>query len=550
MVTDELAALVKAALEAAVADGLLPSASVPEPTFERPKRAEHGDWATNVALVAAGGSNPRAAAQALVERLPSSDLVEKVEVAGPGFLNFRLSSKWFCDVVRRAADPSSGFGRSSEGSGTHINLEYISANPTGPMNVVSGRHAAVGDAIGGLLEATGHEVTREYLINDSGRQIDLFGQSVAARYLQCFGVEAELPADGYQGDYLIGVVEQIAEEVGDRLVKASPEEREQVLRHHALNRMIDSIKSSLERFGTRFDVWFSEEKMHNSGAVAAAIEKLGEAGNLAETDGAVWFRSSEFGDDKDRVIVRANGTTTYLIADIAYLLDKAERGFDHLIYLWGPDHHGTIARMKAAAEALGLSRERVEIRLIQNVSLLRKGVAVKASKRTGDIIPLDELVDEVGRDAARYTFLTRSIDAPLEFDIELAKLEGPENPVYYVQYAHSRICSILRKAAEQGLSAISDGSLELLVHPSEEQLIRKLSAYEELVPNAAQARAPQRVTHYLEELASSFSAFYRDCRVITEDRDLSQARLTLCLATKGVLADALGLMRVSAPESM
>jgi arginyl-tRNA synthetase len=550
MVTDELAALVKAALEAAVADGLLPSASVPEPTFERPKRAEHGDWATNVALVAAGGSNPRAAAQALVERLPSSDLVEKVEVAGPGFLNFRLSSKWFCDVVRRAADPSSGFGRSSEGSGTHVNLEYISANPTGPMNVVSGRHAAVGDAIGGLLEATGHEVTREYLINDSGRQIDLFGQSVAARYLQCFGVEAELPADGYQGDYLIGVVEQIAEEVGDRLVKASPEEREQILRHHALNRMIDSIKSSLERFGTRFDVWFSEEKMHNSGAVAAAIEKLGEGGNLAETDGAVWFRSSEFGDDKDRVIVRANGTTTYLIADIAYLLDKAERGFDHLIYLWGPDHHGTIARMKAAAEALGLSRERVEIRLIQNVSLLRKGVAVKASKRTGDVIPLDELVDEVGRDAARYTFLTRSIDAPLEFDIELAKLEGPENPVYYVQYAHARICSILRKAAEQGLSAISDGSLELLVHPSEEQLIRKLSAYEELVPTAAQARAPQRVTHYLEELASSFSAFYRDCRVITEDRDLSQARLTLCLATKGVLADALRLMRVSAPESM
>jgi arginyl-tRNA synthetase len=550
MVTDELAALVKVALEAAVADGSLSSPSIPEPSFERPKRAEHGDWATNVALVAAGGSNPRAVAAALVERLPPSDLIESVEVAGPGFLNFRLSSKWLGDVVRRAADPESGFGRSKDGSGIHISLEYVSANPTGPMNVVSGRHAAMGDAIAGLLEATDHRVTREYLINDTGRQIDLFGQSVVARYLQHFGVEAELPADGYQGDYLKDVAAQIAAEVGDRLVHAPSEDREEELRALALQRMIDGIKKSLERFGTTFDVWFSEEKMHDSGAVTAAIDRLRAAGNLEDKDGAVWFRSSEFGDDKNRVIVRTNGTTTYLIADIAYLLDKVRRGFDHLIYLWGADHHGTVPRMMAATEALGLSRERVEIRLVQNVSLMRKGVAVKASKRSGDIIPLDELVDEVGRDAARYTFLTRSMDAPLEFDIELAKLEGPDNPVYYVQYAHARICSILLKASEQGISATGDSSLDLLTHPSEEQLIRKLSSYEEVVPSAAQTRAPQRLTHYLEELASSFSAFYRDCRVISENHALSLARLTLCLATRAVLADGLGLIRVSAPESM
>ena len=550
MVTDALAGLVEVALKAAVADGALSSESFPGPHFERPKRAEHGDWATSIALVVArGGANPRAVAAALVERLPPSDLVERVEVAGPGFLNFHLSSKWLHDVVQRAADPASGFGRSSEGSGRHVNLEYVSANPTGPMNVVSGRHAAVGDALAGLLEATGHKVTREFLINDAGRQLDLFAQSVAARYLQHFRVMAELPEDGYQGDYLIEVAEQIANEIGDGLVQSPSEEREKTLGDLALQRMLDSMKASLERFGSRFDVWFSERKMHDSGAVSAVIERLRDGGFIEERDKALWFRSSQFGDDKDRVVVRSNGATTYLTADIAYLIDKAGRGYDHLIYLWGADHHGTVPRMMAATQALGLIKEQVEIRLIQNVSLLREGVTVKASKRAGEVVALDELVDEVGSDAARYTFLTRSMDAPLEFDIELAKQEGPDNPVYYVQYAHARICSILMKAAEQGFLT-GTSPLDPVGHPSEEQLMRKLSSYEETVLLAAQARAPQRLTRYLEELASSFSAYYRDCRVISEERALSQARLTLCLATKRVIADGLGLLLVSAPESM
>ncbi|MDQ3218966.1 MAG: arginine--tRNA ligase [Actinomycetota bacterium] len=550
MVTDALAGLVEVALKAAVADGALSSESFPGPHFERPKRAEHGDWATSIALVIArGGANPRAVAAALVERLPPSDLVERVEVAGPGFLNFHLSLKWLHDVVQRAADPASGFGRSSEGSGRHVNLEYVSANPTGPMNVVSGRHAAVGDALAGLLEATGHKVTREFLINDAGRQLDLFAQSVAARYLQHFRVMAELPEDGYQGDYLIEVAEQIANEIGDGLVQSPSAEREQTLGDLALQRMLDSMKASLERFGSRFDVWFSERKMHDSGAVSAVIERLRDGGFIEERDKALWFRSSQFGDDKDRVVVRSNGATTYLTADIAYLIDKAGRGYDHLIYLWGADHHGTVPRMMAATQALGLIREQVEIRLIQNVSLLREGVTVKASKRAGEVVALDELVDEVGSDAARYTFLTRSMDAPLEFDIELAKQEGPDNPVYYVQYAHARICSILKKAAEQGFLT-GTSPLDPVGHPSEEQLMRKLSSYEETVLLAAQARAPQRLTRYLEELASSFSAYYRDCRVISEERALSQARLTLCLATKRVIADGLGLLLVSAPESM
>jgi len=550
MVTDALAGLVEVAFKAAVADGALSSESFPGPHFERPKRAEHGDWATSIALVVArGGANPRAVAAALVERLPPSDLVERVEVAGPGFLNFHLSSKWLHDVVQRAADPASGFGRSSEGSGRHVNLEYVSANPTGPMNVVSGRHAAVGDALAGLLEATGHKVTREFLINDAGRQLDLFAQSVAARYLQHFRVMAELPEDGYQGDYLIEVAEQIANEIGDGLVQSPSAEREKTLGDLALQRMLDSMKASLERFGSRFDVWFSERKMHDSGAVSAVIERLRDGGFIEERDKALWFRSSQFGDDKDRVVVRSNGATTYLTADIAYLIDKAERGYDHLIYLWGADHHGTVPRMMAATQALGLIKEQVEIRLIQNVSLLREGVTVKASKRAGEVVALDELVDEVGSDAARYTFLTRSMDAPLEFDIELAKQEGPDNPVYYVQYAHARICSILKKAAEQGFLT-GTSPLDPVGHPSEEQLMRKLSSYEETVLLAAQARAPQRLTRYLEELASSFSAYYRDCRVISEERALSQARLTLCLATKRVIADGLGLLLVSAPESM
>ncbi|HEX2051117.1 MAG TPA: arginine--tRNA ligase [Actinomycetota bacterium] len=550
MITDQLAGLVRAALDAAASDGLVDAGA--EVRFERPKRREHGDWATNVALAAARGrGRPRDVAAALVERLPASNLVERVDVAGPGFLNFHLSSRWLHDVVRRAARADGRFARTDEGRGRRVNLEYVSSNPTGPLNVVSGRHAAIGDALANLLTATGHEVAREYYVNDSGRQIRLFGASVAARYLQEHGVDAQLPEDGYRGDYVVDIARDIVKEVGDEYVGADPAARDEALGGIALGKMLASIRASLERFGTKHDIWFLESSMHESGAIDAALKQLRAAGMLEDRDGAVWFRSTELGDDKDRVLVRATGEPTYFTADVAYLLDKANRGFYLLVYLLGADHHGSVPRWLAAADALGLGRDRVELRLVQTVTILRAGEAVKASKRAGVVVPLDELVDDVGADAARYTFLTRSLDSRLDFDIDLAREQAPENPVYYVQYAHARICSILRRAAGEGIVADAQSApLDRLAHPSEDELMRKLAAYEEVVPEAARLWAPQRVTRYVEELASTFSAFYRDCRVVSEDGELSRARVALCVATKAVIADALGLLGVGAPESM
>lgn len=550
MITEQLSALLSEALVAAERDGVV--ATVPVATFERPKRREHGDWATNVALVAGQGKgNPRAIAEAIIERLPDSDLVERVEVAGPGFLNFHLSSTWLHDVVRRAADLSSGFGTSSVGAGRRVNVEFVSANPTGPINVVSGRHAAVGATIANLLEACGYDVEREFYVNDAGRQLLLLVESITTHYLRRFGREAELPEDGYRGDYVAELADEIAEEVGDSLVDTDPEERSRLLTDRALEAMLTAMKASLGRFGTTFDTWFSEKSLHDAGAVQAGIEKLRANGYVEERDGALWFRSSELGDDKDRVLVRANGSPTYLAGDVAYVTDKFSRGFDHLIYLWGADHHGTVPRFKAAVRALGFEPDNVEVKLVQIVTLKRGGEAVKASKRGGVIVELDELVDEVGVDAARYTFLTRSIDAPIEFDIEAVKEQAPENPVYYVQYAHARICSILKKAKGEGHDTdVSDAPLGTLVHEREDELMRKLATYEEVIPEAAEMRAPQRVTRYLEELASVFSGFYRDCKVVTDDEDLTKARLALCLATRSVIARGLGLLGVSAPESM
>lgn len=552
MVTDRLAELVTSALEAAASDGVLSADELPRPEFERPRKREHGDWATNIALVAGRGrGKPRDIAQALVDRMPPSGLIERVEIAGPGFLNFHLSPSWLHDVVRRAIDPLARFGRSDEGAGVKINVEYVSANPTGPPTVVLGRHAAVGDTIANLLEATGHDVTREYYFNDAGRQVIQFAKSVEARYLQHFGRDAEIPEDGYRGDYITDLAERIASEIGDRLVDASPEERLEEVRVRAVTPMIKEIEETLARFGTHFQVWFSETTLHESGELEAALDQLRAKDLIVERDGAQWFLSSRFGDDKDRVVIRSNGHPTYFAADIGYVLDKFGRGFEKLIYLWGADHHGTIPRLLAVVEALGHDRDQVEVPLVQIVTLSSGGRSVKGSKRAGVLVPLTELLDEVGKDAARYIFLTRSTDAPLDFDIEAAKEQAPENPVYYVQYAHARISSIMRRAEEEQISMNSDDApLEMLRHESEDALMRKLASYEEVVPEAARFRAPQRITRYVEELAATFSAFYRDCKVITDDAQLTHARLVLCLATRSVIADGLGLIGVDAPERM
>jgi arginyl-tRNA synthetase len=552
VITQQLAELMRSALDGAIADGAIPADAPETITFERPKRREHGDWATNVAMVLAkkAGAKPRDVAAAIVDRLPASDLIEAVEIAGPGFLNFRLSSVWLHDVVRRAADPSSGFGRAGEPSGRKVNVEYVSANPTGPTSVVLGRHAAVGDAMAALLDAAGDEVTREYYFNDAGRQVILFALSVDARYRQALGIDAEFPEDGYHGEYVAEIAAALRDEAGDELLALPESDRIERVRRFAVPLIMGSIRATLDRFGTSFEVWFSEARLHEQDEVTAAVDRLRDKELIEERDGAVWFLSSRLGDDKDRVVVRSDGTPTYFAADLGYVIDKFARDFDELIYLWGADHHGTIPRLMAAVEALGFERSRVKIPLVQTVRLVRGGEAVKGSKRAGVIIPLDELIDEVGVDAARYTFLTRSIDAPLTFDIDEVKKQNAENPVYYVQYAHARICSILRKAAEQNVRFDPDARLPAVAHPSEETLMRKLAAYEEVVPEAAGQLAPQKITRYVEELASDFSSFYRDCKVVSDDRELTLARIALCVATRNVIGSGLSLLGVSAPQRM
>jgi arginyl-tRNA synthetase len=547
MIVERLKRMVVAALQSAEVDGVVASSDV-EVELERPKRREHGDWATNVALVAArGAGDPRAVAQAIVERLPPSDVVERVDIAGPGFLNFHLSPAWLHDVVRRAAAEAEEFGRSNAGAGVSMNVEYVSSNPTGPINVVSGRHAAVGDAIANLLEAVGHRITREFYANDAGRQIDLFAESVAARYMEIFGEPAVIPEGGYTGAYVKDIARSIQNRAGDAYRDLPSDQRAEAMRVSALEMMREQMQATLARFGTRYDVWFSERSMHEAGKVGDAVALLRARGFVEDREGAQWFPATRFGDDKDRVLVRSNGVPTYLAADTAYLIDKLGRGFDLLIYLWGADHHGTVRRLKAVAQALGYDPARVEIMLVQMVTI----GGLRGSKRMGIISLLDELMDEVGRDATRYTFLTRSIDAPLDFDLDLVKSQAPENPVYYVQYAHARISSILRRADDQQLKVdAASAPLELLQHSSEEVLMRKLASYEEVVPEAAAFRAPQRITRFVEELASDFSSFYRDCRVVSDDTDLTSARLALCVASRNVIADALGILGVSAPERM
>lgn len=548
MITDHLSELVRGALDRAGPPP--PGCLEPEIQFERPKRREHGDWSTNVAMVA-GRENPRDFAQKLVDLLPASDFVERAEIAGPGFINFHLSADWLHSVVKRAADTHSRFGRSELGKGLRVNVEYVSANPTGPINVVSGRHAAFGDAVSNLLEASGFEVTREMYLNDVGRQARLFGASIDAHYMTLMGTATQVPEDGYHGDYVRDLAQTILDEHGEALADLDENERVHALTKLGLELMIDDMNETLESFGTHFEVWFRESELHESGAIEWAISDLKQKGYIEERDDALWFLASEFGDDKDRVVVRSSGEPTYLAADTAYLLNKFERGYEHLTYIWGADHHGTVARLKAMAQALGFDDGRVEVLLVQIVTLKRAGEAVKASKRKGVLVPLTELLSEVDKDAVRYMFLTRSLDAPLEFDIDLAKEQAPENPVYYVQYAHARISSILRKALEQDVAVhVKRAPLELLKHPSEDVLMRKLASYEEVIPQAAVNRAPQKLTRYIEELASDFSAFYRDCKVVSEDKALTEARLALCVATRAVIGDGLGLLGVSAPESM
>ncbi len=557
MVTRELGALVAAAVGRAAQAGDLPPVPQPLPPFEvePPRDPRHGDFATNVALVLAkaAGEPPRRVGEAVLRHLPvpSADLA-RAELAGPGFLNLFLAPAFVHRWLRHAHDPDARFGASDEGRGRRVLVEYVSANPTGPLHVGTGRGGAVGETIARLLEALGYEVSREYYVNDYGGQVETLARSVEARYLELAGCAAEFPAGGYQGAYVVEIARRIADREGLSLARAGEAERLTRIQDYALGMMLQDIRETLEAFGIRFDTWFSERTLHERGDVRRCLEALRERDLVYEEDGAAWFRSTRFGDDKDRVIVRRDGRPTYFAADVPYHLDKYARGFEHLIDVWGVDHVGDVARVRGAVEALGHAPSSLEVVLHQHVRLRNEGEVVRMSKRSGEFVTLRDLLEAVGRDAARFFFIMVSPSAPMDFDFALARRQSSENPVYYVQYAHARICSILREAARLGREVPPAAAADLarLTAREEWALAKRVITLPEVVYAAATRREPQRLCAYARELAEAFHVFYGQCRVLSDDAALTGARLVLADAVRRALRNTLSLAGVSAPERM
>lgn len=576
-VRDSLNTVIAEVLRAAIADGRLPIAEAPVVSVERPRDPSHGDWATNVALVSAkaAGMPPRQVAEIIAEGLREclGATASAVEVAGPGFINVRLARDVVADVVTRIRRERGSFGAGPR-TGTRVQVEFVSANPVGPMHVGHGRWAALGDSIARVLEHAGDDVQREFYINDAGVQMDIFAASVSARYLELAGRPFAFPEDGYRGAYISDIAREILDAEGERWADAPAAEREAHFKEQAYAAVLEHLKRVLHGMGVDFDVWFSERTLHERGsdgrsAIEHGIDRLRDAGYVFEDEGAIWFRSTAFGDDKDRVLKKADGSYTYFAADVAYHADKYDRGFDRVIDIWGADHHGYVKRMESAVAALGHPGQ-LEVIIGQLVNLFRNGEAVRMSKRTGEMVTFEDLLDEVGADAARYFFLRRSTDQPLDFDIALAKERSADNPVYYVQYAHARICSILRKASgadtadesvdveavAAGIEADDDALAVLGSEPdtkggeAELALLRKLAEFPEVVEVAARQRAPHKLTGYAEDLASAFHQFYTHCQVVVDDAQVRSARLALCDASRITLALALGLLGVSAPQRM
>lgn len=518
-------------------------------TVERPRNPEHGDYATNLALQVAkkAGANPRELATWLADALSADAAIDSAEVAGPGFLNIRLAAAAQGAIVAQVREAGAAFGSNEEYAGKKINLEFVSANPTGPIHLGGTRWAAVGDSLGRVLEASGAAVTREYYFNDHGRQIDRFSNSLVA------AAKGEpTPEDGYGGDYIQEIAAKVMEQVPDALEGTADEIREK-FRASGVEMMFAHIKDSLHEFGVDFDVYFHENSLFESGAVEKAVAHLKDNGKLYFEDGAWWLKSTDYGDDKDRVVIKSDGDAAYIAGDIAYVADKFDRGHDLAIYMLGADHHGYIARLRAAAAAMGYDPNQVEVLIGQMVNLLRDGVAVKMSKRAGTVITLDDLVEAIGVDGARYSLVRSSVDSSLDIDLGLWTSQSSDNPVYYVQYGHARICSILRKASEIGVSA-EGADLALLTHDKEGDLIRTLGEFPEVVKAAANFREPHRIARYAEELASVFHRFYDQCQVLPkageEAEPIHSARLALADAARQVLANALTMVGVSTPEKM
>ncbi|MCI0693772.1 arginine--tRNA ligase [candidate division KSB1 bacterium] len=519
----------------------------------RPRQEGFGDYATPVAMGLAKTLKkaPRLIAEEIVNSLEyDRDVIEEIRIDGPGFINFRFGPGYWQNVLAEILQTRERYGRSTSGAGKNINMEFVSANPTGPLNIVSARAASIGDVLVNLFHAIGAEAKREFYINDAGQRVRMLGYSVSSRYMALFGVDEPFPEDGYHGEYIKDLAASIRDEFGDRFVPLALEARCDQLTKIALERMIRAQRETLEKFRVKFDLWFSEESLLAGNRQQEVLDRLAEKSLSYEKDGALWFRSSQFGDEQDRVLLKSDGEPTYFLGDIAYHTDKYRRGFDQLYDLWGPDHHSHVARMKAAMEALGYEKDSFQVRIIQQVNLLRGGEVVKMSKRAGNIIEMAELIDEVGADAARYFFLVRKLDTPMDFDIDLAKKQTDENPVYYVQYAHARVCNILAHAADKGISLAEHYDLSLLKTPEELAVLKKLAEFPEAVSKAAQFLEPNRITLFLQELAATFHHFYHDHRVVSEDAALTQARLRLVEGVRIVLANALSLLNITAPEKM
>jgi len=555
MIKNEIGQMVQAAVRKAQEVGDLPAAAIPDVPIERPQRPEHGDYSTGLAMrmARAAQMSPLDIAKMIAKHIDGESqngVFAAVEVAPPGFINFRLSRDWLAaqvDVIL-AAGPE--FGNISLGAGTKVQVEFVSANPVGPIHVGNGRGLALGDTLSRVLAAAGFEVEREYLVNDAGTQTDIFAETLYVRYQRLFGREVEMPEGGYPGEYMIDLANALKDEFGDSLLRPEGEPRPPEVHDRGVALMLENIREDLSAIGVQYDSWFSERSVYDDGTYEKAMDLLRERGFVSEREGAVWFASSALGEEKDNVLVRSSGAPTYFASDIAYHYDKfVTRGFDRVINIWGADHQGHVPRMKAAVAALDVDPDRLEIIIYQLVTVKRGDEVIRLSKRAGDIITLRSVVDEVGADAARYNFVTRAADSHMEFDIELAKRQSAENPVYYVQYAHARIAGILAQATERGID-FEDGDVGLLKEDAELDLVRKMLRLPELIEQIALNNEPHQLPYYATEMATTFHDFYEKCRVLSDDEALTRARLKLVSAAKAVLARSLGLMGMSAPERM
>ncbi|EDL64028.1 arginine--tRNA ligase [Bacillus sp. SG-1] len=550
-VQDKLRTEIKSAVLKA---GLATEDQLPDVILETPKEKSHGDYSTNMAMQLARVAKkaPRMIADDIAANIDKEAAsIEKIDIAGPGFINFFMRNEYLTELVANILEAGDEYGRSDAGKGERINVEFVSANPTGDLHLGHARGASVGDSLCNVLDKAGYKVTREYYINDAGNQIHNLALSVEARYFQALGHDKAVPEDGYQGADIIGIGQKLADEFGDKYIEASEEERYKFFREYGLKFEMEKLKKDLEDFRVPFNVWYSETSLYENGKIDDALKALKDNNHIYEEDGATWFRSTELGDDKDRVLIKNDGTYTYLTPDISYHRDKFERGHDILINIWGADHHGYIPRMKAAIEALGYDREKLEVEVIQLVHLFKNGEKMKMSKRTGKAVTMRDLVEEVGLDAVRYFFAMRSADTHMDFDLDLAVSQSNENPVYYAQYAHARICSILRQAAEQGINFEEGTDYSLLKAEKTIELLKKLGDFPGVVADAAAKRTPHRVANYINELASTFHSFYNAEKVLDmENMELTKARLSLIKAVRLTMKNALKLIGVSAPEKM